>query len=97
LLGFFLLKTKTKESMGIVAVAIDTDKGSQIALKWAIDKLITKGSTIVLIHVKVKPTPSSNSTPSEYYYYYYTSFILLVPCFCFVLSILFSWKRVVII
>jgi hypothetical protein len=85
-----------KESMGIVAVAIDTDKGSQIALKWAIDKLITKGSTIVLIHVKVKPTPSSNSTPSEYYYYY-TSFILLVPCFCFVLSILFSWKRVVII
>ncbi|WJX09962.1 hypothetical protein P8452_00738 [Trifolium repens] len=49
--------------MGIVAVAIDTDKGSQIALKWAIDKLITKGSTIVLIHVKVKPTPSSNSTP----------------------------------
>ncbi|WJX16415.1 hypothetical protein P8452_06443 [Trifolium repens] len=49
--------------MGIVAVAIDTDKGSQIALKWAIDHLISKGSTIVLIHVKVKPTLSSNSTP----------------------------------
>ncbi|CAJ2674830.1 U-box domain-containing protein 35-like [Trifolium pratense] len=48
---------------GIVAVAIDTDKGSQNALKWAIDHLITKGSTIVLIHVKVKPTSSSNSTP----------------------------------
>ena len=47
---------------GIVAVSIDTDKGSQNALKWAIEHLITKGSTIVLIHVKVKP-PSSMSNP----------------------------------
>ena len=51
---------------GIVAVAIDTDKGSQNALKWAVDHLTTKGSTIVLIHVRVKQTPAStNSTPSE--------------------------------
>ncbi|KAK7293689.1 hypothetical protein RJT34_16562 [Clitoria ternatea] len=41
---------------GIVAVAIDTDKGSQNALKWAIDHLLTKGSTVVLIHVKHKPS-----------------------------------------
>lgn len=54
---------------GIVAVAIDTDKGSQNALKWAIDHLLTKGSTVVLIHVNVK-TPSSIATPSEYYYSY---------------------------
>ncbi|XP_027189273.1 U-box domain-containing protein 52-like isoform X2 [Cicer arietinum] len=47
---------------GIVAVAIDTDKGSQNALKWAIDHLLTKGSTVVLIHVNVK-TPSSIATP----------------------------------
>ncbi|CAI8605796.1 unnamed protein product [Vicia faba] len=47
---------------GIVAVAIDTDKGSQNALKWAIDHLVTKGSTIVLIHVNAK-TSSSISTP----------------------------------
>lgn len=70
---------------GIVAVAIDSDKcsqhaaksgaidkGSQNALKWAIDHLLTKGSTIALIHVKVKTTSfsgssPSNSTPSEYY------------------------------
>jgi hypothetical protein len=79
-----------KESMGIVAVAIDTDKGSQIALKWAIDHLISKGSTIVLIHVKVKPTLSSNSTASEYYYYYYTSFMFF---FCFIRSVLMKRGR----
>lgn len=57
---------------GIVAVAIDRDKGSQQALKWAIDHLLVKGSTVVLIHVKVKPVSLSASAsiqaPSEYIY-----------------------------
>ncbi|KAL6996079.1 hypothetical protein U1Q18_006215 [Sarracenia purpurea var. burkii] len=39
---------------GLVAVAIDKDnKGSQYALKWAIDNLHIKGQTIILIHVDV--------------------------------------------
>ncbi|KOM48624.1 hypothetical protein LR48_Vigan07g232800 [Vigna angularis] len=41
---------------GIVAVAIDSDKGSQNALKWTIDHLLPKGSNVVLIHVKTKPS-----------------------------------------
>ncbi|XP_027341949.1 U-box domain-containing protein 35-like [Abrus precatorius] len=36
---------------GLVAVAIDKDKGSQYALKWAADTLLTRGQTIILIHV----------------------------------------------
>lgn len=36
---------------GLVAVALDKDKGSQYALKWAIENLISKGQTIILIHV----------------------------------------------
>ncbi|KAM1200636.1 hypothetical protein ACFX2I_016892 [Malus domestica] len=54
---------------GIVAVAIDKDKNSQCALKWAIDNLIKPGQSVLLIHVKIKPplfsqSPSlSNSTP----------------------------------
>ncbi|XP_035539572.1 U-box domain-containing protein 52-like [Juglans regia] len=36
---------------GFIAIAIDNEKGSQNALKWAADNLITKGQTIVLIHV----------------------------------------------
>ncbi|KAK2986972.1 hypothetical protein RJ640_024870 [Escallonia rubra] len=45
----------------LVAVAIDRDKGSKIALKWTIDTLLSKGQTLVLVHVKVKP--SGSSTP----------------------------------
>ncbi|XP_028781270.1 U-box domain-containing protein 52 [Neltuma alba] len=58
--------------LGIVAVAIDRDKGSQNALKWAIDHLLVRGSTVVLIHVKVKPSALSASpslqVPSEFIY-----------------------------
>ncbi|KAM3757394.1 hypothetical protein ACB098_02G184400 [Castanea mollissima] len=42
---------KTEEGNGIVAVAIDNDKGSQQALKWATDHLLSRGETLVLIHV----------------------------------------------
>ncbi|CAA7015219.1 unnamed protein product [Microthlaspi erraticum] len=37
---------------GLIAVAIDRDKSSQNALKWAVDNLLQKGQTILLIHVK---------------------------------------------
>lgn len=36
---------------GIVAVAIDKDKGSQYALKWAVDSLLGRGQTLILLHV----------------------------------------------
>ncbi|PIN02597.1 Serine/threonine protein kinase [Handroanthus impetiginosus] len=53
----------------LVAVAIDKDKGSQVALKWAVHALLNKGETIVLVHVKLKqylsglPTAPSLSGP----------------------------------
>ncbi|PWA38535.1 hypothetical protein CTI12_AA576490 [Artemisia annua] len=37
-----------------IAVAIDRDKGSQSALKWAIENLLRKGQIVYLLHVKVK-------------------------------------------
>ena len=43
-------------SYPLVAVCIDKDKNSQNALKWAIDSLIQKGQTIVLVHVNTKGT-----------------------------------------
>ncbi|KAI4316194.1 hypothetical protein L6164_024197 [Bauhinia variegata] len=46
---------------GLVAVAIDKDKGSQNALKWAIDHLLMRGSTVILLHVKIKAITSSAS------------------------------------
>ncbi|XP_050220556.1 U-box domain-containing protein 52 [Mercurialis annua] len=47
---------------GVVAVAIDKDKGSQNALKWAIDHILHRGQTVVLIHVKLKSSPSIMSS-----------------------------------
>ncbi|KAH7849685.1 hypothetical protein Vadar_021503 [Vaccinium darrowii] len=44
-----------------VLVAIDKDKSSQYALKWAIDNLLSKGQTVTLLHVKQRP--SSIPTP----------------------------------
>ncbi|RZC71956.1 hypothetical protein C5167_035116 [Papaver somniferum] len=49
---------------GSVAVAVNRDKSSQQALKWAADHLVTKGQSIFLIHVNPKP-PSSRSAQAE--------------------------------
>ncbi|XP_010913853.1 U-box domain-containing protein 35 [Elaeis guineensis] len=41
----------------LVAVAVDKDKASQSALKWALDNIVTRGHTITLIHVINKHAP----------------------------------------
>ncbi|KAK8683122.1 hypothetical protein V6N13_039189 [Hibiscus sabdariffa] len=51
-----------------VAVGIDKDKGSQFALKWAIDHLMSRGQTITLVHVKTRP-----SIPFSYGHHMYIS------------------------
>ncbi|KAJ6732642.1 hypothetical protein OIU74_004567 [Salix koriyanagi] len=50
---------KRGEGNGLVAVAVDKDKGSQNALKWAMENLLSKGQTVVLIHVFSKSSSSS--------------------------------------
>ena len=51
---------KKDTSNQLIAVAIDRDKGSQHALKWAIDNLLQRGQTVVLVHVKLKPSYGSS-------------------------------------
>ncbi|KAM0943231.1 putative rossmann-like alpha/beta/alpha sandwich protein [Dioscorea sansibarensis] len=46
----------------LVAVAVDKDKSSQNALKWAVENIVQRGQTITLIHVKTK---NSNSLPAS--------------------------------
>lgn len=46
---------------GVVAVAIDKDKSSQHALKWAVDHLLQRGQSVILVHVKIRPSPLTNS------------------------------------
>ena len=53
----------------LVGIAIDKDKGSQLALKWATENLLVKGQTAILIHVKLKSSTypgSSMASPSKY-------------------------------
>nr|CAD1827877.1 unnamed protein product [Ananas comosus var. bracteatus] len=50
----------------LVAVAIDKDKGSQNALKWAIDNLVTKGQTLVLVHVNTKCNSGGQEDPAGF-------------------------------
>lgn len=49
----------------VVAVAIDKDKSSQYALKWTVDHLITRGQTVVLLHIKNRA--SSVPNPCNYF------------------------------
>ncbi|KAJ8770893.1 hypothetical protein K2173_021808 [Erythroxylum novogranatense] len=48
---------------GLIAVAIDRDKGSQHALKWAIESFFSKGQTVILIHVIHRPSSMAATTP----------------------------------
>uniref|UniRef100_A0A7N0V3E9 RING-type E3 ubiquitin transferase n=1 Tax=Kalanchoe fedtschenkoi TaxID=63787 RepID=A0A7N0V3E9_KALFE len=47
---------------GLVGVAVDKDKGSQYALKWAVENMVSRGQTLVLIHVN----KHSSSTQSAW-------------------------------
>lgn len=56
------------QKKGLVAVAIDKDKGSQYALKWAVENLLSRGQTVVLIHVLHKQPNPINSNPTSCMY-----------------------------
>ncbi|KAJ3693472.1 hypothetical protein LUZ60_008952 [Juncus effusus] len=49
----------------LVAVAIDKDKGSQNALKWALDNVISKGQTITLVHVNTHKSSAGEDAGKE--------------------------------
>jgi hypothetical protein len=54
---------KMEGGNGLVALAVDKEKGSQHAVKWAADNLLTKGQTVILIHVvhRASKYPSEGS------------------------------------
>ncbi|KAH9665050.1 protein kinase domain-containing protein [Citrus sinensis] len=55
-------KTKKSSANAITAVAIDADKSSQYAVKWAVDNLLNESSQYVLLHVR-----NHSSNPRKYF------------------------------
>ncbi|XP_010498116.1 PREDICTED: uncharacterized protein LOC109132224 isoform X1 [Camelina sativa] len=47
-------RLKGKDSKAVTAIAIDKDKNSQHALKWAVDNIIVDSSNCILLHVQTK-------------------------------------------
>ncbi|XP_020540934.1 U-box domain-containing protein 52 isoform X2 [Jatropha curcas] len=46
------------DKLDSVLVAIDKDKGSQYALKWTVDHILSRGQSVTLLHVRQKsPSP----------------------------------------
>ncbi|CAA7046101.1 unnamed protein product [Microthlaspi erraticum] len=56
---------KKNGNSGLVAVAVDKDKGSQHALKWAADHLVSKGQSIILLHVILGSSSDSVEANAE--------------------------------
>ncbi|CAN6237153.1 unnamed protein product [Urochloa humidicola] len=48
--------SSAEQGAGTAAVAVDGDRGSQYALKWAADHILSRGHPFFLIHVRRKPT-----------------------------------------
>lgn len=63
----------------VVAVAIENNKTSQYAAKWAVDNLLPKDQHLLLVHVRQKassiPTPSNSQTPQKAYFTKFSFFI----------------------
>ncbi|KAJ0257243.1 Kinase with adenine nucleotide alpha hydrolases-like domain-containing protein [Hirschfeldia incana] len=47
-------RVKGRDSKGVTAIAIDKDKNSQHALKWAVENIIIDSPNCILLHVQTK-------------------------------------------
>lgn len=69
---------KKEQDHGLVAVAIDKDKGSQYAIRWAIDHLLSRGRAIVLIHV-TSGSSFAGSNAASFFQLSFLNFLDFIP------------------
>lgn len=48
----------------LIAVAVDRDRTSQSAFKWTVDNILSRGQTVIFLHVRLNQPLSGYSTPS---------------------------------
>lgn len=51
------------EGINPIVVAIDKDKHSSSAVKWAVDHLVISNPALVLVHVRMKNSPNRRYPP----------------------------------
>lgn len=51
------------EEIATTAIAIDKDKNSEFAVRWAVDNLLKKGSSVILVHVKTQSLQTKEDVP----------------------------------
>ncbi|KAL5822527.1 hypothetical protein ACOSQ4_020427 [Xanthoceras sorbifolium] len=56
---------ENEERERVVAVAVDKDRCSQYALKWAIEHVLGRHQTVKLIHVIQRPPSNSNPVRND--------------------------------
>ncbi|RAL51019.1 hypothetical protein DM860_005375 [Cuscuta australis] len=68
---------------GLVAVAIDRDKSSQYAIKWTTENLVSRGQTVILIHV-VNHAAAAAATNKHHHHLdkHAKDLFLTFHCFC---------------
>ncbi|KAI8544631.1 hypothetical protein RHMOL_Rhmol08G0311700 [Rhododendron molle] len=51
------------EEIATTAIAIDKDRNSEFAVRWAVDNLLKKSSNVILVHVKTQSVQSKEDVP----------------------------------
>ncbi|KAF8393592.1 hypothetical protein HHK36_021836 [Tetracentron sinense] len=67
----------------ITAVAIDRDKNSHFAVKWAMDHLLLNNPHIILIHVRTRNLQPRRYPLSLFYHHYSITIIIFLDLFFF--------------
>jgi len=79
-----LIQEKKIGAGRVVAVAIENNKTSQYAAKWAVDNLLPKEQALLLLYVRQRassiPTPSNHSTSISYNSLFYAYMYCLIFC-----------------
>ncbi|KAG5537929.1 hypothetical protein RHGRI_025128 [Rhododendron griersonianum] len=56
-------RSSKDEEIATTAIAIDKDRNSEFAVRWAVDNLLKKSSNVILVHVKTQSVQSKEDVP----------------------------------
>uniref|UniRef100_A0A5B7BV82 RING-type E3 ubiquitin transferase n=1 Tax=Davidia involucrata TaxID=16924 RepID=A0A5B7BV82_DAVIN len=57
------IESRLKESIATIVIAIDKDKNSKFAVKWAVENLLKRNSQAILLHVRTETSQPEDNVP----------------------------------